>query len=54
MADDGTGDCSELQNEEFGDVTSVLTCYWDNEIRADQMDRACDITGIAEKHAEFW
>ena len=50
--DVGTGDCSELHNEKFGDVTSVLTSYWGNEIRGDQMDRACDITGRAEIHTQ--
>jgi len=52
--DDGTGECSELQNEKFGDGTSVLTAYWGNEVRGDQMDRACDATGRAEIHTEFW
>jgi hypothetical protein len=31
--DDGTGKCCELQNEKFGNVTSVLTSYWSNEMR---------------------
>jgi len=52
--DDGTGECSELQNEKFGDGTSVLTAHWGNELRGNQMDRACDITGRAEIHTEFW
>jgi hypothetical protein len=50
--DEGTGDCSELHNEKFGDVTSVLTSHWGNEMRGDQ-DRACDINGRAEIHTEF-
>jgi hypothetical protein len=53
--EDGTGDCRELHNEKFGDVASVLTSYWGNEMRGDQVDRACDdITGRAEIHTEFW